>query len=115
MEKKTTAWSLPPSLPRLVNQHHYGAGKGGNILGSNPMASLGAEHLLRARPCVQYWEPEGWMPAPAGLGLGLGLSGKTLCKTNRYSSTKANAPEGGILSLKDQNQSVTSQELREAV
>lgn len=79
------------------------------------MTSLGAEPLLRARPCVQYWELERWMPTPAGLGLGLGLSGKTLCKTSRYSSTKANATEGGILSLKDQNESVTSQELREAV
>lgn len=50
-----------------------------------------------------------------GLGLELGMSGEALWKTNGYSSPKANAPEGRILSLEDENQNVTSQELSEAV
>jgi len=50
-----------------------------------------------------------------GLGLELGMSGEALWETNVYSSMKANAPEGRILSLEDENQSVTSQEQREAV
>lgn len=52
---------------------------------------------------------------PTSDELRLGMSGKALWKTNGYSSTKANALEGRILSLEDENQSVTSQELREAV
>ena len=48
-----------------------------------------------------------------GLGLELGMSREALWETNVYSSMKANAPEGRVLSLEDENQSVTSQEQRE--
>lgn len=61
-------WSLPLSLPGVVNQHLCRAGKGGDIPGSNSRVSLCAEHLLTARPCVERGEHERWKLTAVGDG-----------------------------------------------